>query len=64
MEPHIEYQILFKKLEEAIKEQEEVYQISYEFDPVENERIRELSEICDKLSEEGIQEEYSSFTRS
>ncbi|MEA1887428.1 MAG: hypothetical protein U9N72_09475 [Bacteroidota bacterium] len=64
MEPNNKYQILFTKLEEAIKEQEEEYQVSYELDPIENERIRELSEICDKLSDENVQEEYSSFTRS
>ena len=59
-----EYKILFSKLEDAIKEQEKEYDISFHYDPIENERINELAKICSQFNEETSKEEYNSFTRS
>jgi hypothetical protein len=59
-----EYKILFTKLDEAIKEQEHHYELSFQHDPIENEQIRELAEICNQLDEQTAKEEYNSFTRS
>ena len=59
-----DYKLLFSKLEDAIKEQEENYQTSCEYDLIENENIRELAEICNQLDKQTNKEEYNSFTRS
>ena len=59
-----EYKILFTKLKEAVKEQKEKFNYSLDYQPFENDQIRELSEICNQLEEESASEEYNSFTRS
>lgn len=64
METQKEYTILFTKLQEAIDEQKNLYNYSFDEEPIENDSIRELADICNQLDEQTIKEEYNSFTRS
>lgn len=64
MDTQKEYKVLFKKLQEAIDDQKKHYKYSLSEDTIENERIRELADICSQLDEQTIKEEYNSFTRS
>jgi hypothetical protein len=58
------YKILFTKLEEAIVEQKEKYNLQYDTYPQQDESIKELIEICNMLEEDAQIEEYNSFTTS
>jgi hypothetical protein len=58
------YKILFTKLEEAIVEQKDKYNLHYDTYPQQDESIKELIEICNMLEEEAPKEEYNSFTIS
>lgn len=58
------YKILFTKLEEAIAEQKEKYNLQFDTYPQQDESIKELIEICNMLEEDAPIEEYNSFTTS
>ena len=58
------YTILFAKLEEAKKEQQEKYHIQFDIYPEFDDRITELMEICNLLEEDSPADNYNSFTTS
>ena len=58
------YKILFTKLEEAKKEQQEKYNIPSDVYPELDESIIELMEICNLLEEDAPMDDYNSFTTS
>ena len=58
------YNILFTKLEEAIEEQKEKFNLRFDLYPEQDESIKELIEICNLLEEDSPMEDYNSFTTS